>query len=178
MKFIDRILLYIYSFFILMVSLILIVNTFNHQTYLLINNFLKDYGQAPEYIVILVVLFFISIRFLIAGVKVKKTKAVSIVKYTSGGEINISISTIEGMTIKAIRPINGLREVKAIVDLLEDGLLIKIHTLVIGDTNIPETANLVQKNVKDYIEKYTEIEVKEVKVHINNIVNSTKKRVE
>ena len=90
MKFIDRILLYIYSFFILMVSLMLIVNTFNHQTYLLINNFLKDYGQAPEYIVILVVLFFISIRFLIAGVKLKKTKAVSIIKYTSSGEINIS----------------------------------------------------------------------------------------
>ena len=82
------------------------------------------------------------------------------------------------MTIKAIRSINGLREVKAIVDPLEDGLLIKIDTLVIGDTNIPETANLVQQNVKDYIEKYTEIEVKEVKVHINNIVNSTKKRVE
>ncbi|MBF8982660.1 alkaline shock response membrane anchor protein AmaP [Lutibacter sp. B2] len=178
MKFIDRILLCIYSGFILMVSLILIFNTFNDQTYILINNFLKQYGQAPEYLVILVMLFFISIRFLISGVKLKKVKTVGIIKYTSHGEINISISTIEGMTIKAIKSIIGLKEIKAIVHPLEDGLLIKIHTSVAGDTNIPETANLVQQNVKDYIEKYTEIEVKEVKIYINNIVNSTKKRVE
>ena len=178
MNIIDRAFLALYSLFIGLFSLILLLVPFYEDAYWWTSQILDIYRFDWQYVLIPGFFFIISIRFLLTGLKSHSSKNRSIVKHTSYGEIRISLNTLEAMVQKSAREINGLREIKAMVHPIPDGVVIQVNALTSPDINIPETTAKAQQTIKEYIEKYSGIEVREVKVNIENIASISKGRVE
>ncbi|MDF2546468.1 MAG: hypothetical protein K0R93_1366 [Anaerosolibacter sp.] len=178
MNIIDRMFLALYSLFIGLFSLILLFVPFYEEVYWWTSRIFDIYRFDWQYVLIPGFFFIMSVRFLMTGLKRRTSKNRGIIKHTSYGEIRISLNTLEGMAQKSAREINGLREIKAAVHPLAEGILINVNALCAPDVNIPEATVMMQQSIKEYIEKYSGIEVREVKVSIENIASVGKGRVE
>jgi len=84
------------------------------------------------------------------------------------GMISISIDAIKALILKAIRPINGIREVKPQVFNTEAGISVRLHMMVVYDNNIPDLCLLTQKTVKEYLENTGGLKVAEVKITVDD----------
>lgn len=177
-KILDRLLLFIYSLSIGILSVIAIL--------LLTDALPPDFYAAQErnlYIatwVVAVVLFLLSIRFFYISVKRERGSLPSINQRTEYGDIQISVDTIENLSYKAATRVRGIKEVKTRIRITEAGLEIVVRALVDGETSIPALTEEVQKQVHDHVEEITGIPVSYVSVYIANLVHSpaVKSRVE
>ncbi|AOT68155.1 alkaline shock response membrane anchor protein AmaP [Geosporobacter ferrireducens] len=178
MKLLDRIILTLYSFSIGILSLLLLVVPFHTGSYewtrVLLENLRHNWQN------ILFPLFFlgVSIWFLISGLRYNRSKQHAVIRHTAFGEVKITLNTLEGMAQKSAKSVPGLREIKASVQQVAEGVIIQIESLAISDTNIPEATVKVQQSIKEYIEEFTGITVQEVKVTIQDISTINKGRVE
>lgn len=129
---------------------------------------------------VVIPLFFlaVSVRFLISGFRYDRSKKHAIVRHTAYGEVKITLTALEGMAQKIAKTVDGLREIKASVYPLNEGILIQLHALTTSDLNIPEATVKAQQSIKEYIEEYTGITVAEVKVTIDDVAAISKSRVE
>jgi uncharacterized alkaline shock family protein YloU len=110
----------------------------------------------------------ISLVFLLSGFKSNKDKK-SISKYTNIGEIKISLNAIESIALSASRKLNGIRETKAYVSKMADGVSINIKVVIFGDVNVPILSEDIQVKVKNSVEETTGIKVNDVRVTVENI---------
>ncbi|GAA0135671.1 hypothetical protein YSY43_25110 [Paenibacillus sp. YSY-4.3] len=177
-KILDRLLLFIYSLSIGIISVIAI---------LLVTNAvpveLKQYDNRSWTIAAISVaalLFLLSIRFFYISIKRDRGSLPSIDQRTEYGDIQISVETIENLSLKAASRVRGIRDVKTRIRITDSGLEIIVRALVDGETSIPELTGEVQKQVHDHVEDITGIPVSYVSVYIANLVQSPviKSRVE
>ncbi|WP_110932357.1 alkaline shock response membrane anchor protein AmaP [Paenibacillus bouchesdurhonensis] len=177
-KILDRLLLFIYSLSIGILSVIAI---------LLVTNAvpvdLKQYDGNAWIIAavsVAAVLFLLSIRFFYISIKRDRGSLPSIDQRTEYGDIQISVETIENLSYKAASRVRGIRDVKTRIRITDSGLEIMVRALVDGETSIPELTEEVQKQVHDHVEEITGIPVSYVSVYIANLVQSPviKSRVE
>lgn len=177
-KILDRLLLFIYSLSIGILSVFAVLLL--TQTVPLDLNVAQ---QRPIYIaawVVVVVLFLLSIRFFYISVRRDRGSMSSIDQRTEYGDIQISVDTIENLSYKAASRVRGIKEVKTRIRITESGLEIVVRALVDGETSIPVLTEEVQKQVHDHVEDITGIPVSYVSVYIANLVHSPviKSRVE
>ncbi|AZK47064.1 alkaline shock response membrane anchor protein AmaP [Paenibacillus lentus] len=177
-KILDRLLLFIYSLSIGILSVIAV---------LLVTNAvpvdLKQFHGSSWIIAAIsvsAVLFLLSIRFFYISIKRDRGSLPSIDQRTEYGDIQISVETIENLSYKAASRVRGIRDVKTRIRITDSGLEIIVRALVDGETSIPELTEEVQKQVHDYVEEITGIPVSYVSVYIANLVQSPviKSRVE
>lgn len=177
-KILDRLLLFIYSLSIGIISAIAI---------LLVTNAvpveLKQYDNRSWIIAAISVaalLFLLSIRFFYISIKRDRGSLPSIDQRTEYGDIQISVETIENLSLKAASRVRGIRDVKTRIRITDSGLEIIVRALVDGETSIPELTGEVQKQVHDHVEEITGIPVSYVSVYVANVVQSPaiKSRVE
>ncbi|GIP58078.1 alkaline shock response membrane anchor protein AmaP [Paenibacillus sp. FSL W8-0186] len=177
-KILDRLLLFIYSLSIGIISVIAI---------LLVTNAvpveLKQYDNRSWIIAAISVaalLFLLSIRFFYISIKRDRGSLPSIDQRTEYGDIQISVETIENLSLKAASRVRGIRDVKTRIRITDSGLEIIVRALVDGETSIPELTGEVQKQVHDHVEEITGIPVSYVSVYVANVVQSPaiKSRVE
>lgn len=177
-KILDRLLLFIYSLSIGILSVIAILLVTNAVP---VN--LKQYNQNSWIIAAIIVasvLFLLSIRFFYISIKRDRGSLPSIDQRTDYGDIQISVETIENLSYKAASRVRGIRDVKTRIRIMDSGLEIMVRALVDGETSIPELTEEVQKQVHDHVEEITGIPVSYVSVYIANLVQSPaiKSRVE
>ncbi|MEI6132491.1 MAG: alkaline shock response membrane anchor protein AmaP [Bacillota bacterium] len=94
------------------------------------------------------------------------------------GEFNVSLHAIENIALAEARRISGLKVLKTPVRKSDKGIFVTVKASIMMDENIPEISKAIQERVKVAIEKSTEIDVVEVKVHISDIFVPNKPRVE
>lgn len=177
-KILDRLLLFIYSFSIGILSVIAILlfteaipfNIDSNQVRMLLN----------VSIAIAAVLFLLSIRFFYISIRRDRASLPSIDQRTEFGDIQISVETIENLSLKAASRVRGIKDVKTRIKITESGLSIIIRALVDGESSIPSLTEEVQRQVHDHVEEITGIPVSYVSVYIANLVQSPtiKSRVE
>ncbi|MFD1989688.1 alkaline shock response membrane anchor protein AmaP [Paenibacillus nicotianae] len=177
-KIIDRLLLFIYSLSIGILSVLAILLLSGK-----VPVELNDRNEQNLYITIVVVaviLFLLSIRFFYLAVRSERGHHHSVHQRTEFGDIQISLETVENMCLKVAERSRGVRDVKTRVRVIESGLEIMIRAIVDGESSIPELTENMQKNVHDQVEEITGIPVSSVSVFIANIVQSPafKSRVE
>ena len=131
----------------------------------------SDFTYSAIVSIIALVILIISIKLLF-GLFKKEPKRGAILEQNEHGIIKVSLETIDSLVLKSVRQVKGVREVKTSVNIDVDGLIILLRLKVAGDTNIPETSQNIQKEVKGYVEEYSGIRVKVVNVHIENIVDN------
>ena len=93
----------------------------------------------------------------------------------STGNISISGQTFESMVLNVARKYNSLKNVKANVDIREDGLYVDLFVYVLAGTVVSDVVCKVQEDVKSTVLKQTTVEVKTVEVKVKGIYNQTAK---
>lgn len=177
-KILDRLLLFIYSLSIGILSILAILLLTDVIPLQL--NSQQEQNLVIALIVVSAILFLLSIRFFYISIHRDKNTLTSIDQRTEYGDIQISTDTIENLSYKAASRVRGIREVKTRIRITEAGLEIMVRAVVDGESSIPVLTEEVQKQVHDHVEEITGIPVSYVSVYIANLVQSPviKSRVE
>lgn len=177
-KILDRLLLFIYSLSIGILSVIAI---------LLLSDAIPDVEDKLDgpavyiaAIAVAVVLFLLSIRFFYISLRRDRSSSPSVDQRTEYGDIQISMETIENLSLKAAGKIKGIRDLKSRIRVSQAGLEIMIRAVVDGEHSLPLLTTEVQRNVHDFVQETTGIPVADVSVYIANLSQapSFKSRVE
>lgn len=129
-------------------------------------------SQTHVEIIVYVLIALIALRALqLIGrsIRVEKRQAPSINTKTDLGEIEISMETLESLSLKALAKIKGIHDVKAQVRTAEQGLRIKLKCQVDGELVIPQLSAEMQKAVKAHVELIAGIPVQQIVIRVSNI---------
>ena len=181
MNILFRVLLAIYAFCLAIISLVTMIITIKPEVLESIYQYITKTvlpGNGSFIMLFIAFIFFaLSVTFLLSGFKSDKDKK-AVSKYTNIGEIKISLNSIESIALAASRRLNGVKESKAYVTKLGDGVAVVIKALVLADINIPALSEDIQVKVKKSIEDSSGITVTDVKVLVENIYTGYRSRVE
>ncbi|KPU44914.1 hypothetical protein OXPF_13920 [Oxobacter pfennigii] len=178
MSIIDRIILTLYMFLMIILSLCLIVIPFNVisiEAFDIIKNALYSNWY---YSLIGVLFLFLSCKLLISGISANRKAKMNIVKPSQYGDIRISYETFESLALKTVKQITGIKDIKVKVAANEGTLIFEVELMILPDVNIPQVVSEVQSKLKNYIELITEVNVREVKVSVINIASASASRLE
>lgn len=184
MRVLDKLLLFLYSIAIGVVSVILVCIGFNWVTYDLAKDLLFDIYQTESLSIAIgvigIVLFLISLRFFFVSLMRGAANSQSIDQRTEFGDIRISMETIENLALKAASKQKGVKDLRARVRASDAGLEIILRAVIDGEHAIPSLTEDIQRAVKSHIEDITGIPVVNVAVFIANVIqtNTIKSRVE
>ena len=116
------------------------------------------------------ILFIItSLKLLFARPKPRVLRS-TLLRHTDLGAIRVSVQTLEIMTQKVVRSFNEVKDVRVNIITEEDGIKIQLKLLIMPDVVLPDVSASIQEKVKEYIQSYSGILVKEVYIYIDNLV--------
>jgi len=95
-----------------------------------------------------------------------------LVKTTELGVIRVSTTTLDALTLKAVRSFQEVKEVKSMVLTDMEQVRIRLRLLVMPGANIPELTQNIQNEVKTYVEDHAGIIVSEVMVLVDNLYSA------
>ncbi|HHU63172.1 MAG TPA: alkaline shock response membrane anchor protein AmaP [Clostridiales bacterium] len=181
MKLVDRFLLAILALIAIIASGFMISLASGLISHERVTEFLTFNANSVSFIttsiIISIVIILISLRLLLMKKRGSLDKS-TLLKNSELGMINVSLNTINSLTQKSVKTHQGVKDAKSLIISDEDGVRISLKLLVMPDVIIPELTEDIQRNVKEYVEKYSGIFVKEVRIFIDNIFSIGKSRVE
>jgi len=92
-----------------------------------------------------------------------------VVKQGLQGEIAITIPAIKVLIMRAIKPIEGVRDIKPHVAQNAEGLVIKLHMAINPELSVPELSQQIQSAVKQYLQDIGGLQVAEVRLLVDDI---------
>ncbi|WP_172200332.1 MULTISPECIES: alkaline shock response membrane anchor protein AmaP [Saccharibacillus] len=177
-KIVDRLLLFVYSITILILSIFAILLL--SRSIRMPVDFRFDLPTLSAVIAGLAVLILISLRMLFVSLRRSRGNLHSVDQRTDLGDIQISVETIENLCLKAASRVRGVKEPRTRIRMTEPGLDVRIRTVVDGEYPIPALTEEVQRGVKEFVQEITGIPVASVSVYIAGVVQpqAFKSRVE
>jgi uncharacterized alkaline shock family protein YloU len=173
----DRVLLFIYSFcltIILIIAALWEARWINNPYFFLWEN--KLFLDPGVVFVFLVLFILIGLRLFWVSIKPARKKQI-IVQEGALGKVRVAIPAIENLVEKIVGQNSGVREIKAQVTTVPQGIGIKMRATVTPDIQIPEISRVIQEKVKEKVLEVTGITVQDVSILINSIA-AKKLRVE
>lgn len=96
----------------------------------------------------------------------------------STGNISISAQTFETMVLNVAKKYNNLRNVKANVNIREDGLYVELFVYILEGTVVSDILCKIQEDIKSSVLKQTTVEVKMVEVKVKGIYNLNENKLQ
>ncbi len=127
------------------------------------------------------VLFLITVRLMFAGSGNKKEvqPTSTLVQATELGATFITLSAIDSMVQKHCRANNRIRNVVSCVRAVrEGGVTLSVRLALMPDTDIPTLSAELQKTLKEYVERNSGINVREIGILVEDTSSNPKSRVE
>jgi uncharacterized alkaline shock family protein YloU len=121
------------------------------------------------------ILIIVILIILILGLKMPAGSNAVIVEKSTEGEVSISIAATKVIIMKAVKQVEGVKELKPIVGQSPSGLTVKLHTMINPEQSVPELAQSLQTVVKDHLEKIGGLQVAEIKVLVDDFNTGSKK---
>ncbi|NGZ74169.1 alkaline shock response membrane anchor protein AmaP [Saccharibacillus alkalitolerans] len=177
-KIVDRLLLFVYSITILILSIFAILLL--SRSVRMPVDFRFDLPTLSVLIAAAAVLILISLRMLYVSLRRSRGHLNSVDQRTSLGDIQISVETIENLCLKAASRVKGVKEPRTRIRMTEPGLEVQIRAIIDGEHAIPLLTEEVQRGVKEFVQDITGIPVAAVSVYIAGVVQNQafKSRVE
>lgn len=117
----------------------------------------------------------IGLRLAWQGIRPGKKQ--TIVQDGSLGQVRIALSAIESLVEKVVLDQIGVKEARARVEQVRQGIGIRIKSVVAPDVSIPHLSDALQKIVRDKVFEVAGIEVHDIRIIVDNI-STQKLRVE
>jgi len=111
----------------------------------------------------------IAIIFAITTDSASSNGGASLTLPLTTGNISITCQTFETMVLNVVKKYNNLKNVKAKVDIREDGLYIELFVYILEGTVVSDIMCKIQEDIKTSILKQTTVEVKKVEVKVKGI---------
>lgn len=169
MPLINRLVLFIYNLFMLVIAGAMIAVSLGWSAPL---NFLTTASASAENRIILgtvgLVLAIIVLMILLAGLKAPGGIKSVVVQTSTAGEVSMSIAAIKAIIMKAVKQVVGVKEVKPSVVQSTAGLTVKLHAMINPEHNVPEVAQALQVAVQEQLEKVGGLQVAEIKVLVDD----------
>ncbi|MEN6461232.1 MAG: alkaline shock response membrane anchor protein AmaP [Syntrophomonas sp.] len=100
--------------------------------------------------------------------KRKRPAASVIVDSDLSGQVSITVPAIKVIIMKAVKRVDGIKDIRPVVTSGPDGLLIYLHMMINPERNVPEMSQSIQSIVKEYIEKIAGLQVAEIKILVDD----------
>ena len=182
MKSVNKFLAVLFSVIIAFVCIALILYVGDIIKQETINNLLDNLIATKEAklttIVVASVIGLLAILFAASCEGSDKASGGSLTLPLSTGNISISGQTFESMVLNVAKKYNSLKNVKANVDIREDGLYVDLFVYVLAGTVVSDVVCKVQEDIKSTILKQTTVEVKTVEVKVKGIYNQAEPKFE
>ena len=134
---------------------------------------------APEWrqpvLAVLLVFLAVGARLLWVGTKMTRPRAV--VHEHTLGQVAISLSAIESLVRKEACQVSGVREAKARIYQVPEGIAVEVRASVTPDRSVPEVSREMQERVQARIHEIVGVMVSQVRVRVEDIA-AARARVE
>lgn len=181
MKYLDKLINFIFSLIILVLSIVVIRVSAGFLEYVEVDNFIRTNIFSDEnntitcIVAIVTAIAAIKTTFFLSKTNVKKKSAIMV--DTNNGKIQIASETIENIAKSAIKDYEEVRDAQVRMIKEKKGVNIYMVLLVLPNTNIIELSSKVQDVVKESIEDTTGVKVNNVDIKIKNITDTRKTKV-
>lgn len=119
--------------------------------------------------VIGVVLLILGIYVFISTIKLQPRVRSVEVDRSLVGEVSITIPAIKILIMKAVKKVEGIKDIKPVVNNGRDGLEVYLHMMINPDVSVPELSKNVQDVVRKHLEDIGGLKVAEVKVLVDDL---------
>ena len=168
-KVIDRLLQTIFTIIIMLISIAILATSIaigiNAIPINEANATLQNIELNWQFLLIasLISILFIvlSFKLLFAGSRPNAPSS-TLLRHTDLGAIRVSVNALEIMVQKAVRGFNEVKDVRINIITEEDGIKIQLKLLIMPDIVLPDISASIQQKVKEYIQSYSGIMVKEI----------------
>ena len=164
----DRIILTLYTFLMAVVSVLAVLcslGVFSHELFV---NIVNHIPGNWIYAVSGVILLLVSLRLLVTGLGLTGMSSLKLSE-TEKGKVLVGKGALEDYIAVLAQEIYGIHNVKVIVKLEDEGIIVRINASIEPGINIPESSDEIRTNVKESIKKVTGIDVKEMELFIKQI---------
>ena len=179
MKFLDRLINFIFSLIMLVLSLVVLLVIFNFIDSSYINDLINHdvWGEDVRLIVIVTscIVFLAGLKTTIFLSDFKKRRKIPIMVSSENGSVQIAQETIESTAKAVARTHEEVKDVNVKMVNKNKGVDVYMSILVVQDTNIRTITRQIQEEVKEKIHETTGVLVLNTDIKVKNIVEKNKK---
>lgn len=103
----------------------------------------------------------------------RKDRASVSVQHTENGSVRISVAAMDTLVKQAIAHDEGVVDVKTAIINHEDSISVSIDMTLASDVHIPNVTMMMQRTIKNFIEEFSGIAVREVTIMVSKIIEVT-----
>lgn len=183
MKFLERFTLIVYSFVILLLSVILSLLIFNWIDFDVVTEMAKALitGDLSSKIAlgVSVVLILLSIKciFFDENSKEKEKETQGVLLRNENGQLMISKESIDNMVKNTVMGFEQIKQCNTKIDVnSENQLRITLFLVVNEGVVIKELASSLQRKIKEDVKRVSDLEVEEVNVKVTSLQDNKKSK--
>jgi uncharacterized alkaline shock family protein YloU len=102
------------------------------------------------------------------GFKFKRKPQSVVIDNSLAGQISITVPAIETIIMRAVKKVDGIKDIRPVVTSQPDGLQIYLHLMVNPECSMEEMGQAIQSVVKEYVEKIGGVQVAAVKILVDD----------
>ncbi len=178
MRYLDRLINFIFSLVILILSIVVIMVSTGFLPYAEVDGFITKtiFSEENNTItcIVAMLVFIASLKTTIFLSRAKNTRKSAIMVDTNHGRIQIAQETIENTAKSASRNYEEVKDANVRMIKAKKGIDIYMVLTVLQGTNIIELSAKVQDDVKKAVEGSTGVKVNNVDIKIRNIADAHK----
>lgn len=178
MRYLDRLINFIFSLAILILSIIVIMVSAGFLGYESVDSWMRlnMFSEANNTItcVIAIVVLLAALKTTVFLSRMAPKKKNTILVDTNHGKIQIAAETIEGTAKSVVKDMEEIKDIQVKMIREKKGVKIYMALLVLPSTNIIELSAKVQDEVKEAIENTTGVKVNNVDIKVKNITDVRK----
>jgi uncharacterized alkaline shock family protein YloU len=95
------------------------------------------------------------------------------VQHTENGSVRISVAAMDTLVKQAIAHDEGVVDIKTSIINHEDSISVSIDMTLASDVHIPNVTMMMQRSIKNFIEEFSGIAVREVTIMVSKIIEVT-----
>lgn len=176
MKKLDRLILVLFSVFIFLQSVLLIliiVGWIDQNTVITFFKMILNGEKISKVILgMSSVALLLSLKCIFIDSGEKENIVTGVLMQNDNGKLLISKSTIENIVISVVKAFDSVRDVTVTTELDKlNNLIINVNIAVSKDVIIKELTLNMQNKIKEAIKKTSDLEVKEVNIKIKDIIS-------
>ncbi len=119
------------------------------------------------------VLFIINVTVLVTALRIRRTERYYCAVNESG-VIKISSNSVENIALALSKKFAGVKDAKAKVKFVKDGVAIVVKLAVFPDVHVPNLCKSVQERIRDSIVSTMDLNVKSIDVCVDSVHSAAK----
>ena len=121
------------------------------------------------------VVLVIAVIMVLTSLKIESQPGSIVVVGGLNGDVSISIPAVKAIIMKAVRKVEGIKEIEPSVSNSPEGIMVYLHLMINPDYSVPEMSRSIQIVVKQYLEEIGGLSVAEVKILVDDFRDNAKR---